>query len=586
MPLPREFGGPDISGFCDPDMNKNRRKKKKNRQKTRSNCAGKPDATIEPDNICNIDNEITEQITEMEKDTGKSAMEGQLPRINSKFTSQKEAFTSETEAEAMMGSEAGKQHVEEITAGKLEEGMMDRGKSAIHEQEMAMEERGKSVSQDDWKTVNCKKNRKKTTSGGAGKPEPKIELEIPCNIGNKVREQMTEIQDICKSDMEAEALMGLETDEQHEELTAGKSQEGMMGRCKSAIQEQEMAMEERHKSAMQDDWETAEIFASYRYDWESTWGGLCDFFENKTTVSSMHFTHYTPGRIPIYGAGPETTLQIFSIKITLKESAEFPLPVYGVVAARDYVDHNRNFLFLRQRFDSKELTKEDPFLPLIGPSRAVLCTEPVDFEIQLKVKGTTKSQDRVLITARQCLMSGSYNNFSTIFLENRFCIAEISFEKLQSSVQATMLGVRVIQVDTWPFEFGGRVACYSPIRQGMYTDSKGDLYEVVLLDYKGTEMPVGLDGYLHLSRHVVSVELHRLQSSLLNYEESLQVVIQAYSPSGNIAEQSHVNFQPKLCNISHGDCMLGGSKLEITVAWSCLASKESMALEGYVDGLE
>lgn len=39
-------------------------------------------------------------LTEMEKDIGKSAMEGQLPRINSKFE-------SKMEAEALMGSDVG-----------------------------------------------------------------------------------------------------------------------------------------------------------------------------------------------------------------------------------------------------------------------------------------------------------------------------------------------------------------------------------------------------------------------------------------------------------------------------------------------
>ena len=76
------------------------------------------------------------------------------------------------------------------------------------------------------------------------------------------------------------------------------------------------------------------------------------------TVSSMQFTHLAPGRIPC-GAGIEPAVQIFSVKLTeVKGGFKFPLSVYGVVAARDGVDYNRNLLFSRNRSQAQEL-KED-----------------------------------------------------------------------------------------------------------------------------------------------------------------------------------------------------------------------------------
>jgi hypothetical protein len=78
------------------------------------------------------------------------------------------------------------------------------------------------------------------------------------------------------------------------------------------------------------------------------------------SLSPMHFTHSTPGRRP-RGALVDSTLQIYSIKVTDIEDdsgLNWPLQVYGVVAARDTVDRNRNILFSRQRNNCQILTPE------------------------------------------------------------------------------------------------------------------------------------------------------------------------------------------------------------------------------------
>ncbi|XBI52821.1 hypothetical protein VPH35_035144 [Triticum aestivum] len=302
-----------------------------------------------------------------------------------------------------------------------------------------------------------------------------------------------------------------------------------MDRGKSAQQiakeEEEMAFE-------------AKTFASYRTSWESNWGASGRaFFEDTTTVSPMHFTHCTPGCDPGDAAIAGATLQIFTIKL---------LEIKG-----------------------------GSFLRLIGPSRAIVFTDDVYFEIKLKVKGKTLSQDKALISGRR-----HYSGGRTICFSNCFCTIELCMERIHETVQATILGVRV-KNGPWPFDYGGQalvenralvpvLACQSPSRTYKVTGGKvtytthAPSMEVVMLPSCGRTMPKGSHGYLRLSRHVVSVEL----------EGSLNVVIQAYSESGDITAQGEVYFMPKACNISQETCFLGDRdtkvEVDITVAWSLL----------------
>ena len=209
---------------------------------------------------------------------------------------------------------------------------------------------------------------------------------------------------------------------------------------------------------------------------------------------------------------------------------------------------------------------------LTGPSRAIVAVDHVDFEVQLKVKGATRSSDRALIS-RCCTYSGGYHEgLDTALINNCFCTVELSLERLTKTVQATILSVRVVEGRPSPFEYGGRIMCSSPPQEVKDPLSR----HVVLVDshdFDG-EMPMGSAGYVDLSRHVVSVEL----------EESLQFVIQAYSQSGDaIARQGRVKFRAEYCNVSRGICEIGDSKVEITVAWSKLVTKRmDILLEGHV----
>ncbi|KAK1643698.1 hypothetical protein QYE76_061503 [Lolium multiflorum] len=86
-------------------------------------------------------------------------------------------------------------------------------------------------------------------------------------------------------------------------------------------------------------------------------------------ISPMHFTHSTPGRGLHDAACFAPTLQIFTLRLAgIKGGLEWPLSVYGVVAARDEVDHNRNLLFSCNRSESQKLD-QDLGLPFSSPYR-------------------------------------------------------------------------------------------------------------------------------------------------------------------------------------------------------------------------
>ncbi|CAM0942859.1 unnamed protein product [Alopecurus aequalis] len=306
----------------------------------------------------------------------------------------------------------------------------------------------------------------------------------------------------------------------------------------------------------------AKDFDRYRRDWEAFWGPTA-------VLSSMQFTNYTPGRLTHHSvASTPATLQIFSIKLVqVAGGLRWPLSVYGVVAVRDEVDHNRNFLFSCDRNYSQELTQNDPFLRLIGPSRAVVFTDEVNLEVELKVKGTTAYQDKALIT-KGCEYRAFGNGVSTVCFKNCFCTVELCVQTVRKTVQATILGVQVASGEPFPFEHGARVTC-SPLQgEWDYTDNRITIVtypthgEIVMVDSKDEKMLKGSDGYLHLPRNVISV----------GFKGMLDVDIQAYSKSGDVAAKERVSLQPRCSKISQKTCCIRGVTVAVTIAWSLVAT--------------
>ncbi|KAM3391734.1 hypothetical protein ACQJBY_013065 [Aegilops geniculata] len=311
------------------------------------------------------------------------------------------------------------------------------------------------------------------------------------------------------------------------------------------------------------------FFADYRRVWGYSNGskaGRCGGFEDKTTLSPLQFTHCTPGIIPPLAAAIESTLQIYSFKIVgLKEQLAWPIFVYGVVAARDSVDRNRNLLFSRSRIMGQVLTEDDPYLCLTGPSRAIVAGDYVDFEVELKVRGPDDElKDHQLMCAVNRYVEAVDNGeHRPLHFDSPVCTAELWFQRLPGTVQATILSVRFIG-EEFPFKFGGRVACVIG----------GAREKVVLFESfgeKSEEDEVALDGYVPLSRNVVSVEIGG----------GLDVVLEAYEEGSN-STSGHFYFSTEYCNTSQLRCSVSGCEVEITVAWSRIVrDKMEMLLEGY-----
>jgi hypothetical protein len=208
---------------------------------------------------------------------------------------------------------------------------------------------------------------------------------------------------------------------------------------------------------------------------------------------------------------------------------------------------------------------QDPCLQLTGPSRSIVATEPVDFEIQLKVKGRRRneSEDRVLM--QQTFV---YSGRTITLLSNDYCKIMLRCAKLENTVQATVVSVRVInwRKRAWPFKHGGKVIC---VAKGPVVKPEVKEEEVVLQQQLADS--ASHDGYLDLSRHAVSVDLNG----------ELRVIVRSSKLSG------HVFFPAQECKSSQRICRLGSYEVEVTVAWSllipdkrCFISREECADDG------
>ena len=209
---------------------------------------------------------------------------------------------------------------------------------------------------------------------------------------------------------------------------------------------------------------------------------------------------------------------------------------------------------------------QDSFLHLTGPSRAIMSTDTVQIEIQLKVKGRTKSEDRSLITKVLSCNDGDADPFITHSIHGCFCRMELCCGHLDESIQATIVSVRVKQGPLFSAD-GVQIICSSMPEEHAEGKAEHTTNHVVLLDKKGGTVTVHEEGYLDLSRQIVSVQL----------EGRLEVMTKTFQGSG-VMRSGCVVFEPKRSNISKKECIVGDCKLEITVAWSLLVADEQSML--------
>jgi hypothetical protein len=126
---------------------------------------------------------------------------------------------------------------------------------------------------------------------------------------------------------------------------------------------------------------------------------------------------------------------------------------------------------------------------------------PVTFEVDLKVKGETEAEDKVLsLKIFEYDRPAAYG--SNAYVTRNCCSSKRStlgfkLATLLDTVEATVVSAKVVG-GSWLDHFRGRVVCRTA------SASKED---IVLLDSRDGRMPITADGEIELSRSVVSVEL-------------------------------------------------------------------------------
>ncbi|KAF7092074.1 hypothetical protein CFC21_094599 [Triticum aestivum] len=303
----------------------------------------------------------------------------------------------------------------------------------------------------------------------------------------------------------------------------------------------------------------------YRGLWESRFAGKFGAFDDETILGPMRFTS---GPIPSY-ARPHCTIQIFGIRVAdLEGGLQWPLHVHGFVAARDTSDHNRNFLFNRTSDNCQVLTQQDPYLLLTGPSRAIVIIDPITIEFQLKVKSKTDPKED------EMLAFGIFNYPQTYLATHVLrsgilcdrCTIQLAYAPLDPSVEATVIGVRIID-GVWSEGLRGRViAEVTTVREG----------EVLLLDSRDGKMPISPStGAVELSRRVVSVDLEG-GKLVVSVVASPQIAGKEDGDDGGgaavVVARGEAVFAPQRAGTSNGTCDLGFCKVEVAVAWSLVSS--------------
>ncbi|CAO2035364.1 unnamed protein product [Urochloa humidicola] len=269
-------------------------------------------------------------------------------------------------------------------------------------------------------------------------------------------------------------------------------------------------------------------------------------FEDNTSIPCKRYT-FNPAPC---GGFRRDTLEVFSVKVAeLTGGLQFPINVFGMVALRDGLDHNRNVIFKRERDNCQTLTLQNPYLVLTGPVRGVVFGDPVIFEVLLYVRGTTESDDKEL-----SLLAAGRAKFCTRPLDSllieesytsRLSTLEFQLGHIVFSVEAT-ISVKVIS--------GPPDGFYGEFEFVAFTDS---LKREVLLHSSGVEELHVAGDEINLSRSVVLVESFG------------KLMVSVAASDGCVTLTGTKEFKPlekgtttRVLNIPEV-CLL-----EITVAWS------------------
>ncbi|KAF7050260.1 hypothetical protein CFC21_058649 [Triticum aestivum] len=289
----------------------------------------------------------------------------------------------------------------------------------------------------------------------------------------------------------------------------------------------------------------------HRKFWDSTFAGpRYGCYETTTSMPPMRFTDDECDL-----AAPLQTLQVFSVKVAgVKKGVSWPLSLYGKIAARDTVDRNRNIIFDCERDNCEILYEDAPYLPLTGPSRAIVLSVHHSYiEVELKTKRDSGDEEFSYLSDAYIEIV-PFNSFvMQRDFTSRLSTLQLTVAHIIHSVEAT-ISVKVNHGE-WPYGHGG-----------LFTASTASIddMEVVLLGFEVDEvLPVKDDGHVELSRCVVSVES----------KGKLEVSVEA-NPASDEEDvvRDDIYFTPKRSGRSHQVFKVGSCEMEVTVAWSLLLS--------------
>uniref|UniRef100_K3YEQ7 DUF6598 domain-containing protein n=1 Tax=Setaria italica TaxID=4555 RepID=K3YEQ7_SETIT len=255
-----------------------------------------------------------------------------------------------------------------------------------------------------------------------------------------------------------------------------------------------------------------------------------------------------------------------------RDTLQWPLNVFGMVALRDSLDHNRNVIFKRERDNCQTLADEicmntllasgislwkmhmicnlfltNPYFVLTGPVRGVVFGDPVVLEVLLYVRGTTESDDKELNLLAYGLTNLYTSAHNSLLLEESYTsrLSTLDFElgHIVFSVEAT-ISVKVISGP--PDGFYGEFVAFTDV-----------LKREIVLHNSGVEELHLAGDEINLSRSVVSVESFG------------KLMVSVRASDGSVTLTGTKEFKPlekgtttRVLRIPE----LG--QLEITVAWS------------------
>jgi len=190
-------------------------------------------------------------------------------------------------------------------------------------------------------------------------------------------------------------------------------------------------------------------------------------------------------------------------------------------------------------------------LKLTGPSRAVELSDPPTFEVDLKVKGATESNDRCLsfLAITYINYEGVHSRHLTREYHSRLSTLEFALGSMSFSVEAT-IALRITSGE-WPSGFRAKFTA---------STTSISCAEVILLDSGDDKVSVvGHGRNITLSRSVVSAE----------YLEQLKVCAKALQGDHVVAGRQ-MFFKVKRDGVSDGTLRLGFCTLGVTIYWSLI----------------